>query len=98
MRLENKVAIITGAASGIGKATALRFAEEGAKVVVDDINVEAGSQLATEIIDNGGIAIFPEKNILFQKLETNLNSSTLLLALQLIMSANPSLHRKFLMC
>ena len=49
MRLENKVAIITGAASGIGKATALRFAEEGAKVVIDDINVEAGAQLATEI-------------------------------------------------
>ena len=48
-RLDNKVAIITGAASGIGLATARRFAAEGAKVVVADINESAAPQVATEI-------------------------------------------------
>ncbi|MEC9466122.1 MAG: SDR family NAD(P)-dependent oxidoreductase, partial [Myxococcota bacterium] len=41
MKLEDKVAIITGAAQGIGKAMALRFAAEGAKVVIGDLNEEA---------------------------------------------------------
>ncbi|HUZ42069.1 MAG TPA: 3-oxoacyl-ACP reductase [Acidimicrobiales bacterium] len=48
-RLENKVAIITGAASGIGRATALRFAAEGAKVVVADLSKKEGTKLAQAI-------------------------------------------------
>ena len=48
-RIDNKVAVITGAASGIGRATARRFAAEGAKVVVADVAVEAGTALAEEI-------------------------------------------------
>jgi NAD(P)-dependent dehydrogenase (short-subunit alcohol dehydrogenase family) len=48
-RLDNKVSVITGAASGIGRATALRFAKEGAKVVVADLAEKEGAALASEI-------------------------------------------------
>jgi len=56
--LENKVAIITGAASGIGKAAALLFAREGARTVVSDIDEKKGQELVDEIKKNGGEAIF----------------------------------------
>ena len=56
MRLEGRAAIVTGAASGIGKATALRFAEEGASVVCVDLNGDQAAQTATEIRDAGGTA------------------------------------------
>lgn len=61
-RLENKVAIITGAASGIGKETALLFAKEGAKVTVSDINEAAGNKVVEEIKTLGGEAIFVKAN------------------------------------
>ncbi len=58
MRLKDKVAIITGAASGIGRATAKLFAEHGAKVVVADIDNEGSEQTVTEIRDKGNESIF----------------------------------------
>ena len=58
-RLKNKVAIITGSGSeyGIGRAAALLFAREGAKVTVADINEEASKAVVREIRDAGGMAI-----------------------------------------
>ncbi len=55
-RVAGKVAIVTGGASGIGKASCLLLAKEGAKVAVADINDEAGKKVVSEIEDNGGIA------------------------------------------
>jgi NAD(P)-dependent dehydrogenase (short-subunit alcohol dehydrogenase family) len=57
-RLNSKVAIITGAASGIGKAAALLFAQHGAKVAIGDLNVDGGEAVAQEIRQNGGEAFF----------------------------------------
>ena len=56
--LENKVAIITGSASGIGKAAAILYAREGATVVISDIDEKAGIAAANEIKKNGGEAMF----------------------------------------
>ncbi len=57
MLLKNKVAVITGAASGIGKEIAFEYARQGAKIVVADINVEDARKTANEIADSGGAAI-----------------------------------------
>ncbi len=58
MRLENKVALITGAGSGIGEATAKTFAREGARVVVADLNDDGGRRVASQIRSAGGEAEF----------------------------------------
>lgn len=62
-RLDNKVALITGGASGIGRAAAKLFAGEGAKVVVADVNAEAGNQTVDAIRAAGGDAVFVRTDI-----------------------------------
>jgi NAD(P)-dependent dehydrogenase (short-subunit alcohol dehydrogenase family) len=54
VRLDNCTAIVTGAGSGIGEATAIQFAQEGAKVVVVDIDRAAGEKTVSSIKKNGG--------------------------------------------
>ncbi len=63
MLLKDKVALITGAASGIGKEIALQYAREGAKIVIADLSLEAGNATAKEITDAGGQAMAVEMNV-----------------------------------
>ena len=58
MRLEDKVAIVTGAGQGIGREYAKTLANEGAKVVVAEINPDTGQQVSEEINELGGVATY----------------------------------------
>ena len=62
-RLKNKVAIVTGAAGGIGLACAQRFAADGARVVISDIDAEAGKAAAEALTQTGAEAIFVETDV-----------------------------------
>lgn len=62
-KLQNKVALITGGASGIGAATARLFVQEGAKVVLADLNEEKGKAFETELKSQGAEAVFVKANI-----------------------------------
>lgn len=66
MKLKDQVAIITGAGAGIGRASAIRFAQEGAKVAVTDIKLELAEQVVAEIRAAGGTAIAIECNVMDQ--------------------------------
>lgn len=61
--VEGKIALVTGAASGIGKATAMVLGREGARVVVSDINRDGGRETASKLKEAGGEAIFIEADV-----------------------------------
>jgi len=63
MRLEHKVALITGGTSGIGAATAVLFAKEGAKVTITGRNEKRGHAVAEKIVNDGGRAIFIRSDV-----------------------------------
>lgn len=63
MRLQDKVTLITGSGSGIGQSTALRFAQEGANVIVNDLNAEHGQATVSEIEAAGGRAYFIKADV-----------------------------------
>ena len=62
-RVEGKVTLVTGGASGIGRATALAFAREGAKLIIADMSEEGGHQTVHRITEQGGEAIFVRTDV-----------------------------------
>lgn len=70
MEFEGKIALVTGAGSGIGRVTAQAFAKEGATVVVSDINEQGGAETIQSIAEAGGKAIFVKTNVaVFEEVE-----------------------------
>lgn len=67
MKLKDKVAIVTGAASGMGKAIAKLYAKEGAKVIVSDLNLEGAEAVVKEITENNGVAKAVQVNVAKQE-------------------------------
>ena len=65
MRLHSKNAVITGGASGIGRAICRVFANEGANVVIADIDERGGSETADLIAEDGGTAMFIHRGLLY---------------------------------
>lgn len=62
-QLDGKVALVTGGASGIGRATALAFAREGAKLIIADMHEDGGQQTVHMITEQGGVATFVQVDV-----------------------------------
>jgi meso-butanediol dehydrogenase/(S,S)-butanediol dehydrogenase/diacetyl reductase len=77
MSSTNRVAIVTGGAAGIGKACALRFAEEGMKIVIGDLSAADGAQTLAILKETGAEAVFLEGNIANECFSTALASAAL---------------------
>lgn len=63
-KLENRVAVVTGGGSGLGRGMCIRFAAEGAKVIIADLKPEAAEETAAMIREQGGEALAVECNVL----------------------------------
>ena len=73
MRYKDKIVLITGSGSGIGKAAALAFAKEGATLIVSDINNENGLNTVSEIKNNKGKATFFKADVSNYQMVTRFN-------------------------
>ena len=63
MKLENKVAIVTGGGKGIGAEICLRLAKEGAKIVIAEMDIESGENIQKKIIESKGEAVVVNTNV-----------------------------------
>ncbi len=77
MRLEGKVSLITGAARGIGRASAMLFSKEGSSIVIADIDEDGGRKTKSDIIENGGKAIFVKADVSKKEDVVNLVNKTI---------------------
>lgn len=75
-KLENKISIVTGGASGIGEATVRQFVKEGSKVVIADIDKEKGEKLKKELTSSGADVLFVKTNVTDESQVENLISKT----------------------
>src|SRR5216683_1846258 len=76
MRLQGKVAVITGAGGGMGRVAAELFARQGALIAVADVNVEGGEETVDNVMEAGGDAFFVRANVADEEQVRHLMDST----------------------